>query len=76
MTLSKWYWPFKNTKKESTLVPHAAPLELAYIEGFESGFEMGLKMASTLDEKAKKHIYDSALDESLKRLNGNHKKTD
>ena len=76
MTFSKLFYLFKKNKPEVQSVPHATPLEIAYIEGFESGFEMGLSMASTLDEKAKKHIYDTALDESLKRLHGNHKKTD
>lgn len=73
MRLSKLFWPFKKNRPDSQSVPHATPLELAYIEGFESGFEMGLSMASTLDDIAKKHIYDSALDESLKRLHANNK---
>ena len=75
MILSKLFWPFKKNKSESQSVPHAAPLELAYIEGFESGFEMGLSMASTLDERAKKHIYDTALTKALEELHGNHKTT-
>ena len=76
MILSKLFWLFKKNRPDSQSVPHATPLELAYIEGFESGFEMGLSMASTLDATAKKRIYDMALDESLKRLHGNHKTPD
>lgn len=46
-----------------------------YLQGLNTGFEIGLRMASTFDEKARKFTKDTAIEEALGRLNGNHTKT-
>lgn len=42
----------------------------SYFAGFDKGFEYGIRMASTLDERVKKHLFDEANDAALRRLNG------
>lgn len=64
-------WPFKN--KDALQIPHITPIEMAYIEGVNSGFKMGLEAASTLDDTAKKKIRELALNEALKIYNDNKK---
>jgi len=47
-----------------------------YLKGFDSGFKLGLQMASEIDSRVSKEIRDKAISDTLERLNGNNKKTD
>lgn len=46
-----------------------------YLKGFDSGFKLGLQMASEFDKRVSKEIRDKAIQDTLERLNGNNKKT-
>lgn len=46
--------------------------ELAYLSGFDKGFELGIHMASELDLKVKDKIRQQAMSETLERLRGNN----
>lgn len=65
-------WPF-NAKKENQ-IPHITPLEMAYVEGFNRGFETGFNMASEVDKTAFSKVREKAIEDTLVRMNGNHKK--
>lgn len=45
-----------------------------YLQGLNTGFEIGLRMASTFDEKARKFTQDMATQEAVGRMNGHNKK--
>lgn len=63
-------WPFK----QKPGFPHATPIEMAYIEGFNKGFGLGLEMASEVDKSAFSKVREKAIEDTLQRLHGNHKK--
>lgn len=63
-------WPFK--KKQESAYSND---EVKSLADFMRGFELGLNMASEIDEKVKRQIRDEAINATLARLNGNHKKT-
>lgn len=60
----KWFLQSKNDRPKS---------EEDYMRGFDSGFNLGLSMASTLDKQVKDKLYSMALDEALERFNANKK---
>ena len=68
MTLSQFFSAWKS----KPLGPRNE-LNQAYIEGFSSGFETGLKMVSEVDKQVIHHIKSEAIDEALRRLNGSNK---
>lgn len=59
MTLFKWLWPCKMDDK-------------SYFAGFDKGFEAGIRMASKLDEKVRKQLFDEANEAALRRINGSN----
>ncbi len=67
MTLSEFWLQFKNKGHQLT------PAEIAHIEGFSKGFDMGLMMSSEVDKRVKDKIKQDAISEALARLHGNHK---
>lgn len=54
--------PRKPTKDESTNI---------WLEGFRSGFEKAWELMPELREEMRKRIESQAIEETLKRLNGN-----
>lgn len=46
-----------------------------YMRGFSHGIEMAYKFAPKIDEKIANSIKSQAIQETLDRMNGNHKKT-
>lgn len=67
MTQFRWWWESKSKTSD---------LEKSNLDSFMRGFELGVKMASEFDEKAKSVLMNKAINESLRRMNGNHKTTD
>ena len=61
-------WPFK--KKVDTTYSKS---EVDRLHDFMRGFELGINMASELDDKVKRQIRDEAISATLARLNGNTK---
>lgn len=68
MSLLGFFQRFKSEHHNLTAV------ELAHIEGFSKGFDLGLLCASEVDAKMKQTIRDNAIETALMRMNGNHKK--
>jgi hypothetical protein len=50
--------------------------EEIYARGFDRGFQIGIEMASQLDQEVKRKLRDEAINDALERMNGNHKKVD
>lgn len=63
-------WPFK--KKPEFKYSES---ELASLQSFMKGFELGLQVSSEVDEKVKHQIRQEAISETLARMNGTHKTT-
>jgi hypothetical protein len=71
MTLLKWFTQFKS--KETNSIPHATPLDSAYIEGLNKGLEIGLQISSEIDKKIIERVKERAISETLERLNADTK---
>lgn len=74
MTLFGSWWQSKNEPKKEEINPRSKEDHIhTFIDGFSSGFELGMKMASTFDQKIKDRLKQDAIEEALGRLHGNHK---
>lgn len=64
MTLLKFFSTWKSDSKS-----HRDVFDHAYIEGFSNGFEAGLRMSSEVDKMALNKAKETAIYETLGRLN-------
>jgi len=62
---------FLRSKKDDNKPSEELYSESEYIRGFESGFEVGLRMASQVDKMALDMARTDGIEEILKRFNEN-----
>lgn len=72
MKLLEYFLQFRKDKKQVSEEYYA---ESEYIRGFQSGFEVGLKMSSQVDKMALDMARTEGIDEILKRFNEHGTKT-
>ena len=71
MILSKFLSLFKSKSDHVTPIVHSGALEIAYIEGFDRGFDTAIKFVSDINKETKDKIRQQAINETIERLNAN-----
>lgn len=59
------------SKSKNKLPIKRSDIENAFIEGFSSGLKYGLDMASEFDSQIREKIRQQAIDDAIRRMNGN-----
>ena len=49
-------------------------VEGAYLKGLSKGIDIGINIASEIDKKTLEHVKTKAIEDTLRRLNGNNPK--
>lgn len=63
-------WPFKSKQADFKY----SELEMACLNSFNRGIELGIVLASEIDEKIKTQVRNNAMNETVERLRANDKK--